>query len=116
MKFIALVFVVLALASQTIGQQNLHTFGSTGVRSNITFNADSIERQDPAGASADSYASVYHLKGNVVIRACCMQRGIAENQPKQAVFMRGDEATYHAESGEIEFRGNTRVTFQNYPQ
>ncbi|HEY3841499.1 MAG TPA: hypothetical protein VGL72_33245 [Bryobacteraceae bacterium] len=107
-------FALVAIAPQVIGQENLHTLGAGG-KVNITFNADSIERQDPDDGSAQ-FATVIHLKGNVVIRSCCMQWALAPSQPKQAVFMRGDEAVYHQEKGEIEFRGIVKVSFQDYPK
>jgi hypothetical protein len=120
MRLIALGFAILSIAPQIIGQEPigqepLHLSGATE-RTSINFTANSIERQDPSGTSSDVYASVFHLKGNVIIRACCMQRGLDENKPKQAVFMHGDDAVYHQETGEIEFRGGVRVTFQNYPK
>ena len=40
----------------------------------INFTADSIERQDPEPTAAAPYASLIRLKGNVVIRTCCVQR------------------------------------------
>jgi lipopolysaccharide assembly outer membrane protein LptD (OstA) len=130
MKFVALGLVIAstAFAPQVIGQENkpteqkepLHLSGGTE-RANINFAAESIERQDSPTPSASPYASVVRLKGNVVIRTCCVQKGIGQgkrqkNQPKQLVIMHADEADYHQDTGEIEARGNVRVNFQNYPK
>jgi hypothetical protein len=107
---------ILGVAPQIIGQEVLHSFGSTPQRAKVTFNADSIERQDPPGATADAYAAEVHLKGHVVIRACCMRRGIEGSLPTSAVFLRGDEAVYRVDTGDIEFRGEVHVNFQDYPK
>ncbi len=126
MKFLVLGFFILCgtPAFQIMGQENgpttqkeaLYLSAGTG-RANINFVADSIERQDPSKPSSSAYASVVHLKGNVVIRTCCVQRGLSKkNQPKQLMIMRADEADYHGENGDIEVRGNVRVNFQNYPK
>jgi hypothetical protein len=111
-KPFVLAFAILAIVPQVIGQESLHMNAGNG-RVNIGFTADQIERQDPPGQAR--FASVVHLKGNVVIRACCMQRGLQETHPKQAMFMRGEEAVYHGDTGEIEFNGNVKVSFQDYP-
>jgi hypothetical protein len=108
----ALGFAILAIVPQVIGQENLH-MNAGNDRVNIGFTADNIERQDPSGDAG--FASVVHLKGNVVIRACCMQHGLQQTQPRQAMFMRGQEAVYHGDTGEIEFNGNVKVSFQDYP-
>jgi hypothetical protein len=114
MKSITLALVVLSLPC-AIGQAQKEPLRlSEGL--GRSFNADSIERQDPLGASSGAYASVFHLKGNVVIRVCCVARGLSETAPKQAMFMSGDEAVYHQDTGQIEFRGDARVSFQNYPK
>jgi hypothetical protein len=123
MRFVALGLLIVSavFAPQGIGQENkptepkeaLHLSAGTG-RANIHFVADSIERQDPPMPPPSHYASVVRLKGNVVIRTCCLQKG-AKNQPKQVMIMRADEADFHQETGEIEARGNVRVNFQNYP-
>jgi hypothetical protein len=95
MKPIVLGFVILCAASapQIIGQEKepLHYSAGTG-RANLNFIADSIERQDPATPSASPYASVVRLKGNVVIRTCCVQNGVSQNRPKQVMIFHADEA------------------------
>jgi len=128
MKFVALglVMVSAAFGPQVMGQENkpaeqkepLHLSGYAE-RANINFAAETIERQDPPTPSHSPYASVVRLEGNVVIRTCCIQKGLGKrwkNQPKQAVIIRADEADYHQGTGEIEARGNVRVNFQNYPK
>lgn len=112
MKLIALGFLILIVAPQIIGQETVHGFASTGL-GNIQFSATTMERQDPPGAPSDAYASIVHLKGNVLIRACCIRKGTADNQPPQVILMRGEEAVVHQDTNEIEFRGNARLTFQN---
>jgi hypothetical protein len=98
-----------------IGQEPLHLMGpQTGI--NIGFTADSIERQDPPDASGDAWAKDVHLKGHVVIRACCAQRGLDEGGPKKAIFIRADEAVYHSKEDQIETLGRATVTFQPYPK
>jgi|SRR5579862_3437006 len=119
MKSIALGFVILFVASapQIIGQEKepLHYSAGTGC-ANLNFVADSIERQDPAAASPSPYASVVRLKGNVVIRTCCVQNGISKNRPKQVMILHADEAEFNPDTRELEVRGNVRVKFQNYPK
>jgi lipopolysaccharide assembly outer membrane protein LptD (OstA) len=123
MKFAALGLAIAgaAFAPQVIGQEKpteqkelLHLSARTEGAS-INFAAESIERQDSPTPSASPYASVVRLKGNVVIRTCCVQKQ-RKNQPKQLLIMRADEADYHQDTGEIEARGNVRVNFQNYPK
>ncbi len=117
MKFIVLALVILSVtcALQVIGQEPLHINAGSD-RANISFTADSIERQDPTQPATSAYASTVHLKGNVVIRTCCVQRGLLENQPKQVMLIRADDAEYDQHSDEITIHGNARVTFQNYPK
>jgi hypothetical protein len=117
MKFMALAGVILSLtcAVQVIGQEALH-MNAGSERGNISFTADSIARQDPPEGTVSAYASTVLLKGHVVIRACCMQKGLAEGSPKQAMFIHADEAEYHQHGDEIEIHGNARVSFENYPK
>jgi hypothetical protein len=119
MKSIVLGFVILlaAAAPQIIGQEKepLHYSAGTG-RANLSFAADSIERQDPPTPSPTPYASVVRLKGNVVIRTCCIQNGTAKNRPKQVVIFHADEAEFNQDTRELEVRGNVKVKFQNYPK
>jgi hypothetical protein len=112
MKFVTLGFVILSATCtlQVTGQEPLHMAAGMGV----SFTADSIERQDPDQAPAGAYASVVHLRGNVVIRTCCVQKGLSQNQPPQAMYMRADDAVLHEDTGEVEIRGNARVSFQDY--
>ncbi len=119
MKSLVLGFAILLSASapQIIGQEKepLHYLGGTE-RVNLSFLADSIERQDPPTPSPGPYASVVHFKGNVVIRTCCFQKGTAKNRAKQLMIFHADEADYHQNTSELEVRGNVRVKFQNYPK
>jgi hypothetical protein len=119
MKSIALGVVILfaALAPPIIGQEKetLHYSAGTG-RTNLSFAADSIERQDPPTPSLTPYASVFRFKGNVVIRTCCIQNGTAKNRPKQVIIFHADEAEFNQETRELEVHGNVRVKFQNYPK
>ena len=82
------------------------TTASTSASPPIT---SSVRTRQVTPASLNN--SVVHLKGNVVIRACCMQHGLQQTQPRQAMFMRGQEAVYHGDTGEIEFNGNVKVSF-----
>jgi lipopolysaccharide assembly outer membrane protein LptD (OstA) len=106
--------ILSACAVTVIGQESLHLNSGTE-KSNLQFTADSIERQDPPQAAPDAYASVVHLKGNVVIRTCCVQTVVGANRPKKLMMIRGDEAVYRQLTDEIEIHGNARVTFQDYP-
>lgn len=120
MKLVNLGFVVLTIAMgpRMIGQEQydpLHLMGPQD-RVNIGFTADNIERQDPPGASADGYASDLHLKGHVVIRACCLQRGLDGGAEKKAMFIRADDVMYHSRADELELVGPARISFQNYPK
>jgi hypothetical protein len=124
LAILGLAIVSVAFVPQVICQteqrESLH-FSTGTERANINFTADSIERQDPTPTAATPYASVIRLKGNVVIRTCCVQKGIGlgkrpKNQPKQVMIMHADEADYRQDTGEIEARGKVLVTFQNYPK
>ncbi len=111
---------ISAIAPQLICQEPLH-FSAGTERAYISFTADSIERRDPEPTGAAPYASVIRLKGNVVIRTCCVQKGIGlgkrpKIEPKQLMIMHADEADYRQDTGEIEARGKVLVTFQNYPK
>jgi hypothetical protein len=96
-------------------QERLHTVGAGSDRIAITFAADSIDKQD----GATGYASLVHLKGNVEIRTCCVQRPSANTSPGSThppqayMIMSADEAEYDDVTGKIEARGIVRVTFQN---
>ncbi len=37
------------------------------------------------------------------------------NGPIHAMFIHADDAEYHPDGGEIEIRGNAKVTFEDYP-
>jgi hypothetical protein len=79
-----------------------------------TFSADSIVREDPPNPGPSPFASVIHLRGHVEFRTCCVQRPIAfQSGPSEAyMILHADEADYNGSTGEIEARGEVRVSFQ----
>jgi lipopolysaccharide assembly outer membrane protein LptD (OstA) len=110
-----------AFVPEIIGQDAPLHLTSRTKTANISFSADSIERQDPATSRPSPYASLVRLRGNVQIRTCCVQapswtKKVSEIPAKQVVLMRADEADFHEDTGEMEVRGNVKVNFQNYPK
>ena len=96
--------------SQDAGPHRLNTV-AIGSDHAVHFAADSIVRED----GPTRYDSMVHLKGNVEIRTCCVQRATAgtKNPQKAYLVMRADEADYDGEKDEIDARGIVHVTFQN---
>jgi hypothetical protein len=79
------------------------------------FSADSIVREDPPNPGPSPFASVIHLRGHVEFRACCVQRPQSPGNPdpqKAYMILHAGEADYHGDTGEIEARGDVRVSFQ----
>jgi len=74
------------------------------------FAADNIVRED----GPSSYDSIVHLKGNVEIRTCCVERptGANKNPGSEYLVMHADEADYDGEKDEIDARGTVHVSFQ----
>jgi lipopolysaccharide assembly outer membrane protein LptD (OstA) len=95
--------------SQDAPPPRLHTV-AIGSDHAIHFAADSIVRED----GPNHYDSLVHLKGNVEIRTCCVQRATESNKhPSRAyLVMHADEADYNGETDQIEARGIVRVSFQ----
>jgi len=102
----SIVASALALAAQDYpaGQlKHLPIPAEPGTR--VTVAALEIER----GAE---YPTVVHLKGSVEIRmAVCVVTGPGSTQVcKGYTVLRADEADFHEDSGQIDARGNVRVT------
>lgn len=100
-------------SSQDISPSRLHTVATGIDNAWISFAANSIVKED--GASRQY--SLVHLKGNVEIRTCCLQRTqvvSASPSPQRAyMIMSADEADYDGETGKIEARGVVHISFQN---
>ena len=128
MRLLALGAIVgcAALAPQVVCQDQTTDQKHLAARmksASVHFAADSIFREDPPTQRPSPYASVVRLRGNVQIKTCCIQvpsnsrKGNAsEIPPMQAVLMHADEADFHQDTGEIEVRGNVRVSLQDYPK
>lgn len=96
-------------------QEALHMMGpQSGV--NVSFQAESIDRQDPPGGSTEEWARDVHLKGHVVIRMCCTLRGLDKDGARKAMYLRTDEAVYHARADQVETLGPATISFQDYPK
>jgi len=109
LSLLTCVLACSAALSQEIPSTRLHTVAMGSDRA-INFTADSIVREDgPA-----HYDSLVHLKGNVEIRTCCVQRATAskKNPNRAYLIMHADEADYNGETDQIEARGTVHVSFQ----
>jgi lipopolysaccharide assembly outer membrane protein LptD (OstA) len=106
---IAVLACSLALSQET-APSRVHTVATGTDFVSIGFAADSIVKED----GPTRYNSLVHLKGNVEIRSCCMQRSAGGNKKIERAYliMHADEADYNGETGEIEARGTVRVNFQ----
>jgi lipopolysaccharide assembly outer membrane protein LptD (OstA) len=105
--------VILSCQEQKTPEQAqpLHLWSApNGTR--VAMAADSIARQDPDPPRPSPYASVIRLKGNVNIRTTtCIPAGRRHTKVcEAAMLLRADEADFREETGEIEARGNVRVT------
>jgi len=119
LRVLAPIIVCIPFVPQTIGQEDQKHFAFHTPSAATSFVADSIQRQDPVSTS-QRFASVVQLRGNVQIRTCCIQapdwsKKRSPNPPRQVVMMRADEVDFNQETGEMEVRGNVRVSLQNYP-
>jgi lipopolysaccharide assembly outer membrane protein LptD (OstA) len=110
-KLFALIFVLACslAVSQDAVPARLHTV-AVGSDHAVHFAADSIVKED----GPTRYDSLVHLKGNVEIRTCCVQRATSSNKkaPRAYLVMHADEADYNGETDQIEARGTVRVSFQ----
>jgi lipopolysaccharide assembly outer membrane protein LptD (OstA) len=105
-------------AEQKLSQDEpaLHLSSRTGSAS-IKLAAANIQREDPVTPRPSPYASVIRLAGNVEIRTCCVQAVSSKRKPqRQYMVLHADEASYNEETGEIEARGNVRVSFEKPKQ
>ena len=75
----------------------------------VALAADSIVKEDGAA----HYGSLIHLKGNVEIRTCCVQRSSQSDASRTYLIVSADEADYDGESGNIDARGTVHVSFHN---
>jgi hypothetical protein len=108
------IFLPHAASSQDTapGRLNVPAFTQSG---RTTLAAESIVREDPANPGLSPFASLVHLRGNVVVRTCCVQFPPSKESPNPPIsymILRADEADYHGDTGEIEARGAVRVSFQ----
>ena len=79
------------------------------------FSADNIVREDPPNPGPSPFASEIHLRGHVEFRTCCVQRPQSPSNPtpqKAYLVLHAEEADYHGDTGEIEARGQVRMSFQ----
>ena len=109
-------FLSHAATSQDTTAGQLHiSGGNNGAYGQ--FSADSIVREDPPNPGPSPFASVVHLRGHVQFRTCCVQRPQSPGNPdpqKAYMVLHADEADYYGNTGEIEARGEVRVSFQAF--
>src|SRR5258706_2147328 len=113
LRVLASIIVCIAFVPQTICQEDQKHFAAHTPSAAVSFVADSIQRQDPSGSTSQRFASVVQLRGNVQIRTCCVQApdGSKKRPPRQVVMMRAEEVDFNQETGEMDVRGNVRVSF-----
>lgn len=99
--------IALSAAVTLSAQEPKHLVVPASPDRPMTVKADEIER----GAS---FPSFIHLKGNVEIRTrVCVRTGAANALTCNGyTVLRADEAEVHEESGEVEARGNVRLTHE----
>ncbi|SPE41076.1 conserved exported hypothetical protein [Candidatus Sulfopaludibacter sp. SbA3] len=107
MKLAAFAVCTLTLAAQEYPAGELKHLAvptATSVRP-VSVTAQEIQRETPV-------PSVTHLKGSVEIKTpVCVRSGPGNEQVCDGyVVLRADEADFHEDTGQIEARGNVKVT------
>ncbi len=101
-----ILFGFSAISQENPAGELRHMQFSSPSGNRIAISAMSMTQQESAGKTAH----VIRLKGNVEVRITVCRANGTSTSCDGSVVIKADEADYNVDSGEVEPRGNVRVT------